>query len=229
MAPTKGLGLGLTRPSGYTAPMAPRARIADLPNLGPKSAALLAAAGIREPAALAELGAVRAYLRVRRSGREPGLDLLYALHGALTGRRRHRIPRDEKLDLVRELEFAGDLLGAPDTPAPERRHPDYERIYAVVKRIPAGRVATYGQVAQLAGLPGRARQVGYALHKQPGGRDIPWHRVLNAQGRLSLAGRVGREQRRRLEDEGVEFSAEDRLALARYQWRPREGRTAAGR
>ena len=64
--------------------------------------------------------------------------------------------------------------------------PTYSRIYAVVRRIPRGRVATYGQVAELAGLPGHARQVGYALHALPRGTTVPWHRVLNARGALSL-------------------------------------------
>lgn len=110
---------------------------------------------------------------------------------------------------------------------------NYERIYAVVRRIPEGRVATYGQVAALAGLPRQARQVGYALHALPAGSALPWHRVVNAQGRLSL-GRVvpGGDlvQRLRLEAEGVEFIA-GRIALARFRWKPRgkPARAARGR
>src|ERR1041384_8478004 len=61
----------------------------------------------------------------------------------------------------------------------------YRRIYAVVRRIPRGRVASYGQVARRAGLPGRARQVGYAMHALPAGTRVPWHRVVNAQGAVS--------------------------------------------
>ena len=62
----------------------------------------------------------------------------------------------------------------------------YQRIYAVVRQIPEGRVATYGQVASLAGLAGQARQVGYALHALPDGTAVPWHRVVNASGGISL-------------------------------------------
>ncbi len=71
--------------------------------------------------------------------------------------------------------------------------PTYARIYAVVRRIPRGRVATYGQIAELAGLPGHARQVGYALHALPDGTAVPWHRVLNARGALSLRRSPGGE------------------------------------
>jgi methylated-DNA-protein-cysteine methyltransferase-like protein len=99
---------------------------------------------------------------------------------------------------------------------------DYARIYAAVRRIPRGRVATYGQIASLAGLPGHARQVGYALNALEDER-VPWHRVVNAQGRISLRAVSGAEfeQQRRLESEGVEFDATGRLSIARYQWRPR--------
>ena len=58
----------------------------------------------------------------------------------------------------------------------------YSRIYAAARRIPRGRVATYGQVARVAGLPGRARQVGYAMYALAAGSTVPWHRVVNAQG-----------------------------------------------
>ncbi len=97
----------------------------------------------------------------------------------------------------------------------------YPRIYQVVRRIPRGRVATYGQVADLAGLAGHARQVGYALSALDDDR-VPWHRVLNAQGRISPRdpGCV-RQQRRLLEAEGVRLDAGDRVPLERYRWRPR--------
>jgi methylated-DNA-protein-cysteine methyltransferase related protein len=98
----------------------------------------------------------------------------------------------------------------------------YGRIYAVVRRIPRGRVATYGQVAELAGLSGHARQVGYALHALPASIAVPWHRVLNAQGALSLRREPGAEltQRLLLEREGVRFDARGRVSLARVLWRP---------
>ena len=98
----------------------------------------------------------------------------------------------------------------------------YARIYAVVRRIPRGRVATYGQVAELAGLPGHARQVGYALHALSSGTVVPWHRVVNATGSCSLRAVPGAEleQRLRLEREGVRFDARGRVSLSRVRWRP---------
>ena len=98
----------------------------------------------------------------------------------------------------------------------------WERVYAVVRRIPRGRVATYGQVAALAGLGGQARQVGYALHALPGEGFAPWHRVVNARGAISLPPGGGADvtQRLRLEREGVRFDARGRIDLERYGWRP---------
>ncbi len=98
----------------------------------------------------------------------------------------------------------------------------YDRIYAVVRRVPHGKVTTYGAVARLAGLPGRARQVGYALAALRDGTSVPWHRVVNAQGRLSLvrAGSPsGITQRLRLTREGVRVDAGDRVSLARFGWK----------
>lgn len=96
----------------------------------------------------------------------------------------------------------------------------YQRIYAVVARIPSGRVATYGQVALLAGLPGRARMVGYALRACDSA--LPWQRVVNAQGEISpRADDEGRQiQRLLLEAEGVGFDARGRIPLARFLWHP---------
>lgn len=102
----------------------------------------------------------------------------------------------------------------------------YGRIYAVVVRIPRGRVASYGQVAVLAGLPGRARQVGTALASLPDGSRVPWHRVVNAAGKVSLRGFPGPDgfQRHLLEEEGVPFSAAGRIDLEQYGWRLRPPR-----
>jgi methylated-DNA-protein-cysteine methyltransferase-like protein len=100
----------------------------------------------------------------------------------------------------------------------------YERYYAVIRRIPSGRVATYGQVAALAGFPRHARQVGYALYALREGTTVPWHRVVNARGRLSVGAVVPEgdvEQRIMLEIEGVEFDADGRIDLGRYRWHPR--------
>ena len=99
----------------------------------------------------------------------------------------------------------------------------YERIYAVVKRIPRGRVATYGQVADLAGLRGHARQVGYALHATPPNVAIPWQRVVNAKGEISLrpGSGGGNLQAALLQSEGIAFDADGRIDLTRYRWKPR--------
>ena len=91
-------------------------------------------------------------------------------------------------------------------------------------RIPRGRVATYGQVARLAKLAGQARLVGYALAALDERSRIPWHRVVNARGRISLHsedGPAGILQRLRLEREKVIFDAEGRIRLERFRWRPR--------
>ena len=99
----------------------------------------------------------------------------------------------------------------------------YQRIYAVVRRIPEGRVATYGQVASLAGLAGHARQVGYALHALPDGTAVPWHRVVNASGGISLRSLPGGDlvQRGLLEREGIRLDPRGRVPLARVRWAPR--------
>ena len=102
----------------------------------------------------------------------------------------------------------------------------YTRIYAIVRRIPRGRVATYGQVAKLADLAGHARQVGYALHALPDSSTVPWHRVVNARGEISLRRFAGadRLQRMLLEEEDVGFDLRGRLDLKRFGWRPRPPR-----
>jgi len=98
----------------------------------------------------------------------------------------------------------------------------YARIYSVVRRIPRGRVASYGQIAALAGLPGHARQVGYALHALSPGTAVPWQRVVNAAGAISLRPMSGGiSQRLLLEKEGVHFDTRGRIVLAKYGWRPR--------
>ena len=97
----------------------------------------------------------------------------------------------------------------------------YEKIYRAVRRIPRGRVATYGQIAELAGLEGHARQVGYALNVLPSRSKLPWHRVINAKGEISRrsGGDSHELQRHMLEHEGVEFDRTGRVDLARYRWR----------
>ena len=107
---------------------------------------------------------------------------------------------------------------------PQRPHETggYASIFAIVRRIPRGRVATYGQIASLAGLPGNARRVGYALFSLASSTALPWQRVVNAKGSISLDPmNGGLTQRLLLEKEGVLFDARGRIPLARYQWRPR--------
>ncbi len=95
----------------------------------------------------------------------------------------------------------------------------HERIYRVVRMVPKGRVATYGQIAEIAGgcTP---RMVGYAMAAVPFGSNVPWHRVINSQGRISVRGdgRESPEQRAMLEAEGVVFSGSGRVSLKEYGW-----------
>ena len=95
----------------------------------------------------------------------------------------------------------------------------YAVICSTVRRIPRGRVATYGQIAELAGLAGHARQVGYALHHLPERSDVPWHRVVNARGEISprSVGDSHELQRMLLEAEGVEFDLRGRVDLKRFR------------
>jgi methylated-DNA-protein-cysteine methyltransferase related protein len=99
----------------------------------------------------------------------------------------------------------------------------YDRIYATVNRIPHGKIATYGQIATLAGLPRHARLVGYALFRVTPDSPVPWHRVINAKGEISESPfREGNDylQRARLEAEGITFNPQNKISLARYQWQP---------
>lgn len=96
----------------------------------------------------------------------------------------------------------------------------YDKIYEVVRQIPPGKVATYGQIADLAGLPRQARLVGYALHNTPKDSDIPWQRVINAKGEISI---YGDDQwidyhRSILESEGIIFNDKGKISLKMFQW-----------
>ena len=102
----------------------------------------------------------------------------------------------------------------------------YALVWGIVKRIPRGRVATYGQLAALLGMPRHARQVGYALIATPENMKIPWHRVVNAEGRISLRLKhwdTGSDdlQRILLEAEGVTFDASGRIEMKKFRWQPR--------
>lgn len=94
----------------------------------------------------------------------------------------------------------------------------YEIIYNVVRQIPRGKVSTYGKIAQLAG-PCTPRMVGYALHALPQDSDVPWQRVVNSKGKISLdpAG-IGQLQMKMLEDEGIMFTSQECIDLQRYGW-----------
>ncbi|MGQ9865326.1 MAG: MGMT family protein [Pseudanabaenaceae cyanobacterium] len=102
--------------------------------------------------------------------------------------------------------------------------PTYERIYEVTRQIPYGRVATYGTVARLAGLPGQARLVGYALFRVAlPDEAVPWHRVINARGEISRSpSRHGSDwvQQARLVAEGVVFDHRGKISLTLYGWPP---------
>lgn len=97
----------------------------------------------------------------------------------------------------------------------------YQRIYAVVARIPRGKVASYGQVAALAGMPRHARQVGYAMQSLPEGSKLPWQRVVNSKGEVSPRALSFNEPRQRflLEEEGVVFGKNGRIPLKTYGWK----------
>ena len=93
----------------------------------------------------------------------------------------------------------------------------WETFYKEVRKVPRGKVASYGQIAELAGFEGHARQVGYALHALPANSGVPWHRVVNAKGEISprTAGDSHELQRKLLEAEGVKFDEKGRI-LRRY-------------
>ncbi len=92
----------------------------------------------------------------------------------------------------------------------------YERIYALVREIPSGRVTTYGQLGAMCGI-GDSRVVGEAMNAS---HDLPWQRVINSRGEISLKGATGAQQRKLLEQEGVEFDANGRVDLEKYGWVP---------
>jgi methylated-DNA-protein-cysteine methyltransferase related protein len=129
------------------------------------------------------------------------------LQGWATGDRR-KLPMPPKRKLPQPADAQGDQA--------------VEAICAVIRRIPKGWVATYGQVAAMAGMPRRARLVGRVLQRLNPAIKIPWHRVVNAKGEVSYSlSRNGGDivQRRLLEKEGIKFDASNRLDLERCRWR----------
>jgi methylated-DNA-protein-cysteine methyltransferase-like protein len=117
-----------------------------------------------------------------------------------------------------------DLKASAGVPA-NANDPGYnERVFEIVRRIPARHVMTYGQLAEILGEGYTARTVGFVMHAADD--SVPWHRVINAQGACST-GRVllpMNKQQRMLEAEGIEFDARDRCDLGRYRWTPEEAR-----
>lgn len=128
-------------------------------------------------------------------------------------------PGRHKADSERAV--IAELSTAPAIELGDNRN---ERVWTVVRQIPDGRVATYGQIAALAGIIGRsaARQVGYALAALRPTTDVPWHRVINAGGRLSPRANPDavEVQRMLLEEEGIGFDHRRRIDLARFAWQP---------
>ncbi len=104
----------------------------------------------------------------------------------------------------------------------------WEAVYRLVKRIPRGRVTTYGDLARTLRLPGGARVVGYAMAACPSGRGIPWHRVVGAGGRLLIREPYASLQRRLLESEGIAIEGR-RVDMKRYAWSPAKSGNAKAR
>lgn len=94
-----------------------------------------------------------------------------------------------------------------------------QRVFQVIAAIPYGKVTTYGEVARLAGSPRAARQVGGVLKKLPAGSTLPWHRVINRHGQISLQGEDFQRQRQALLEEGIIFAAHSTVDLSVYGWR----------
>jgi len=97
----------------------------------------------------------------------------------------------------------------------------FERVYRLVRQVPPGKVTSYGALSRMLGHPRAARTVGWALHSLPEGSDVPWHRVINSQGRVSTSCRehAADLQRALLEAEGVEFDADGTVDWERFGWR----------
>jgi methylated-DNA-protein-cysteine methyltransferase-like protein len=93
-------------------------------------------------------------------------------------------------------------------------------IYGIVSEIPRGKVATYGQIAALAEMPGAARLVGYALRSLPDGTKVPWHRVINSQGMISLLPDpiIMEVQKQLLIAEGISFDEKQKISFSEYLW-----------
>ena len=101
----------------------------------------------------------------------------------------------------------------------------YQKVYLTVSEIPYGKVATYGQIADLIYAYGRARQVGWALKRLKLPSNIPWHRVINSKGLITMSvSRNGTDwmQKKLLANEGIKFNAKMKIDLKTYLWKPKE-------
>jgi methylated-DNA-protein-cysteine methyltransferase-like protein len=114
---------------------------------------------------------------------------------------------------------AGKRKPAAGGDFPQERAALTERILMVIKAIPKGKVASYGQVAAMAGSPRGARQVARVLHSLSGKEKLPWHRVLGASGGISLPAAAGAEQARKLRRENVTVDERGKVDLTRFRWR----------
>ncbi|EKS7765332.1 MGMT family protein [Edwardsiella piscicida] len=106
------------------------------------------------------------------------------------------------------------------TTSPPAQDDFRQRVLLCIAAIPVGRVATYGQIAAMAGHSRAARRVGAILRALPAGSALPWHRVVNRLGTLSLVGEGFTRQRSALQAEGIDVNADGRLDLARLRWQP---------
>ena len=104
-------------------------------------------------------------------------------------------------------------------------NPFYQKVYLMVSKIPSGKVATYGQIAELIYAYGRARQVGWALRRLKLPSNIPWHRVINSKGLITMSvSRNGTDwmQKELLINEGIKFNTEMKIDIKKYLWKPKE-------
>jgi methylated-DNA-protein-cysteine methyltransferase related protein len=135
------------------------------------------------------------------------------------------VTKSKRSDAGRDLNASKAAQVSGGVPANVNEPRYNERVFEIVRRIPAGNVMTYGQIAEILGENYTARTVGFAMHAAD--ESVPWHRVINAQGACST-GRVLlplNKQQRMLEAEGIEFDARARCDLGRYRWTPEEART----
>lgn len=100
--------------------------------------------------------------------------------------------------------------------------PFLQQVFIVIHQIPKGKVSSYGEVAKMAGYPGYARHVGKALANLPKDSKLPWFRVINSAGKISLKGNDLLRQKQKLEAEGVEVNESGRVKMQLYQWKPGE-------